>query len=158
MQKGTPRKLFRKRDVGTVPFREQLFHRANGAPERVLGVTAAVSMCRPCAVTLLRGAESDGTGRNQPGGTFTSGSERLTGKSLSRLGVARSLLAEVSFESVASDVERALRALDLDDLGTEAGMRRSGGRRDDAPDPDIVLHEVLPRRATQVVLSLATSV
>ena len=39
---------------------------------------------------------------------------------------ARSLLSEVSFESVADDVEHALRSLDLDDLGSRAGRHRRG--------------------------------
>lgn len=40
--------------------------------------------------------------------------------------MARGLLGEVSFESVADDVEQALRSLDLDDLGSRAG-RHGGG-------------------------------
>jgi hypothetical protein len=39
---------------------------------------------------------------------------------------ARSLLGQVSFESVADDVEHALRSLDLDDLGERAGRHRGG--------------------------------
>ena len=39
---------------------------------------------------------------------------------------ARSLLGQVSFESVADDVEHALRSLDLDDLGSRAGRHRGG--------------------------------
>ncbi len=39
---------------------------------------------------------------------------------------ARSLLSEVSVESVADDVEHALRSLDLDDLGSRAGRHRGG--------------------------------
>ena len=39
---------------------------------------------------------------------------------------ARSLLSQVSFESVADDVEHALRSLDLDDLGSRAGRHRGG--------------------------------
>lgn len=39
---------------------------------------------------------------------------------------ARSLLGQVSFESVAEDVEHALRSLDLDDLGSRAGRHREG--------------------------------
>lgn len=38
--------------------------------------------------------------------------------------MARSLLGEVTFESVADDVERSLRSLDLDDLGGRAGRHR----------------------------------
>lgn len=40
--------------------------------------------------------------------------------------IARALLGEVSFESVADDVEHALRSLDLDDLGGRAGRHRGG--------------------------------
>ncbi len=40
--------------------------------------------------------------------------------------MARALLGEVGFESVADDVEQALRSLDLDDLESRAG-RHSGG-------------------------------
>ena len=39
---------------------------------------------------------------------------------------ARSLLAEVSFESVADEVECAMCSLDLDDLGSRAGRHRGG--------------------------------
>lgn len=39
---------------------------------------------------------------------------------------ALSLLGQVSFESVADDVEHALRSLDLDDLGGRAGRHRGG--------------------------------
>jgi hypothetical protein len=39
---------------------------------------------------------------------------------------ARSLLSQVSFESVADDVEQTLRSLDLDDLGSRAGRHRGG--------------------------------
>ena len=39
---------------------------------------------------------------------------------------ARLLLSEVSFESVADDVEHALRSLDLDDLGSRAGRHHGG--------------------------------
>lgn len=39
---------------------------------------------------------------------------------------ARSLLSQVSFESVADDVEQALRSLDLDDLGGRAGEHHGG--------------------------------
>jgi len=39
---------------------------------------------------------------------------------------ARSLLSQVSFESVADDVEHALRSPDLDDLGSRAGRHRGG--------------------------------
>lgn len=39
---------------------------------------------------------------------------------------ARSLLSQVSCESVADDVEHALRSLDLDDLGNRAGRHRGG--------------------------------
>jgi hypothetical protein len=40
--------------------------------------------------------------------------------------LARALLCEVRFESVADDVEQALRTLNLDDLGSRAGRRRDG--------------------------------
>jgi hypothetical protein len=40
--------------------------------------------------------------------------------------IARDLLAEVSFESVADDVEDAICALDLDDLGGRAGQHHGG--------------------------------
>jgi hypothetical protein len=40
--------------------------------------------------------------------------------------IARSLLAEISFESVANDVEDAICALDLDDLGGRAGRHHGG--------------------------------
>lgn len=40
--------------------------------------------------------------------------------------MARSLLAAVTREAVAGDVEQALRALDLDDLGRRAGRHRDG--------------------------------
>ena len=40
--------------------------------------------------------------------------------------IARGLLGEVTFESVADDVEHALRSLDLDDLGSRAGRHRGG--------------------------------
>lgn len=40
--------------------------------------------------------------------------------------MVRSLLAEVSFESVADEVEHALRSLDLDDLGGRAGRHEGG--------------------------------
>jgi hypothetical protein len=40
--------------------------------------------------------------------------------------IARGLLGEVSFESVADDVEDAICALDLDDLGDRAGRHRGG--------------------------------
>lgn len=40
--------------------------------------------------------------------------------------IARSLLGEVAFESVADDVEHALRSLDLDDLGSRAGRHHGG--------------------------------
>src|SRR6266699_4051608 len=40
--------------------------------------------------------------------------------------IARGLLAEVSFESVADAVEDAICALDLDDLGGRAGRHRGG--------------------------------
>ena len=39
---------------------------------------------------------------------------------------ARSILGQVSFESVADDVEHALRSLDLDDLGSRTGRHRGG--------------------------------
>ncbi len=40
--------------------------------------------------------------------------------------IARGLLGEVAFESVADDVEDALRSLDLDDLGSRAGRHHGG--------------------------------
>jgi hypothetical protein len=40
--------------------------------------------------------------------------------------IARSLLGEVSFESVAEEVERAVRTLDLDDLNSRAGSHGWG--------------------------------
>lgn len=40
--------------------------------------------------------------------------------------IARSVLSEVSFESVADDVEDALRSLNLDDLNSRAGRHRWG--------------------------------
>lgn len=40
--------------------------------------------------------------------------------------IARGLLGEVRFQSVADDVESAIRALDLDDLGSRAGRHRGG--------------------------------
>jgi hypothetical protein len=40
--------------------------------------------------------------------------------------LARSLLRDIKFESVADDVEHALRSLDLDDLGGCAGRHRGG--------------------------------
>jgi hypothetical protein len=40
--------------------------------------------------------------------------------------IARSLLAEVSFESVADEVEDAICAVDLDDLGGRAGRHHGG--------------------------------
>jgi hypothetical protein len=40
--------------------------------------------------------------------------------------IARGLLGEVSFESVADDVEEAICALDLDDLGGRAGRHHGG--------------------------------
>jgi hypothetical protein len=40
--------------------------------------------------------------------------------------IARGLLAEVSFESVADNVEDAICAVDLDDLGGRAGQHHGG--------------------------------
>lgn len=40
--------------------------------------------------------------------------------------IAKSLLSEVSFKSVADEVEQAVRALDLDDLGSRAGEHSWG--------------------------------
>ena len=40
--------------------------------------------------------------------------------------IARLLLGEVSFKSVAKDVEQAVRGLDLDDLGSRAGNHKWG--------------------------------
>lgn len=40
--------------------------------------------------------------------------------------IALGLLGEVTFQSVADDVECALRALDLDDLGSRAGQHHAG--------------------------------
>ncbi len=40
--------------------------------------------------------------------------------------IALGLLGEVTFQSVADDVECALRALDLDDIGSRAGRHRAG--------------------------------
>src|SRR2546422_1475944 len=40
--------------------------------------------------------------------------------------IARGLLRDISFESVADDVEDALRSLDLDDLGSRAGRHYGG--------------------------------
>jgi hypothetical protein len=40
--------------------------------------------------------------------------------------MARALLAQIDFESVAAEVERSLRCLSLDDLGERAGRHRGG--------------------------------
>ena len=53
---------------------------------------------------------------------------------------ARGLLGEVSFESVANDVESALHGLDLDDLGSRAG-RHSGGYTSPTEAAWELLHE-----------------
>jgi hypothetical protein len=46
---------------------------------------------------------------------------------------ARLLLSRVSFESVAEDVEHALRSLDIDDLGAESGGLAEATRRQQKP-------------------------
>jgi len=55
--------------------------------------------------------------------------------------IARGLLRDISFESVADNVEDALRSLDLDDLGSRAG-RHYGGYTSPSEAAWELLHEV----------------